>query len=169
MQQEDLFFDVTHVKERKPYLRSTIKLLSSGIDHSSRLLPRRGQRLQKILLLGVMDSVYEPCWKHCLHGLCPVNCSTRTALHLYKMWYKKYITFGSLGARLELHFLSIWLPLGSILAPFWSSLASIWPPSASPWALWGPFGRLGVPKKILRAKSWFVGPSLGSNCRAIFG
>ena len=34
----------------------------------------------------------------------------------------------SILARLELHFLSIWLPLGSILAPFWSSLASIWPP-----------------------------------------
>ena len=31
-------------------------------------------------------------------------------------------------ARLELHFLSIWLPSGLILAPFSSSLASIWPP-----------------------------------------
>ena len=81
MQPDDLVFDVTLVKERKPYLRSTIKLLSYGIDYSSRLLPRRGQRLEKILLIGVMDSVYERCWKHCLHGLCPVNCSTKTALH----------------------------------------------------------------------------------------
>ena len=38
------------------------------------------------------------------------------------------LIFLSILACLELHFLSIWLPLGSVLDPFWSSLASIWPP-----------------------------------------
>ena len=55
-------------------------------------MPRRGQRLEKILLIGVMDSVYERCWKHCLHGLCPVNCSPRTALHyVNECWIKRFL------------------------------------------------------------------------------
>ena len=58
-----------------------------------------------------------------------------------------FINFGSLAAPFSLHLASLALNFGSILAPFWSSLASIWPPRASPWALWGPFGRQGVPKK----------------------
>ena len=68
-------------RERKmPYLRYKINLLSTTIFYASRLLPRRGQRVEKILLIGVMDSVYEHCLKHCLHGLCPRNYKTKTLL-----------------------------------------------------------------------------------------
>ena len=34
------------VKEGTPYLRSKMNLVSFGIDYASRLLPRRGQRLE---------------------------------------------------------------------------------------------------------------------------
>ena len=92
MQYDDLFLDVTLVKERKPYLRYKRKLLSVGIDYSSRLLPRRGQRLEKILLIAVMDFVYEHCLKHCSHGLCPENCTTKTFLHSVNECVNKNVT-----------------------------------------------------------------------------
>ena len=85
MQYDDLFLDVTLVKERKPHLRYKIRLISAGIDYSSRLLPRRR-------LIGVMDSVYERCGKHCLHGLCPENCTTKTVLHSVNEGVNKNVT-----------------------------------------------------------------------------
>ena len=50
----------------------------------------------------------------------------------FQMWVYTgasfFIDFRSVLARFDLHFPSIWLPLGAIWAPFSSSLASIWPP-----------------------------------------
>ena len=48
----------------------------------------------------------------------------------------------SILARLELHFLSIWLPLGSILAPFWLHFGAPWPPFGLPGP---PLGHCGIP------------------------
>ena len=85
MQQDDLFFGCDGRQIKKPLSSIYNRVGSAGMDYSSRLLQRRR-------LIGIMDSVYERCGKHCLHGLCPENCTTKTVLHSVNECVNKNVT-----------------------------------------------------------------------------